>query len=96
METIRRAAAIQLIQTNLERGLLDRAEELCHTLLALDEFDEDAFRGLLLVSARRRQSSRLYSIYETYARRLKEEYKSEPSDELKSLFSTLLETTNQD
>src|SRR5665213_1422333 len=48
LATLRRTAAVRLIEIELERGLLERAEEMCLKLLAHDEFDEEALRGLLM------------------------------------------------
>ena len=88
--TLRRTSAVRLIETNLERGLFDRVEELCHKLLALDEFDEDAIRGLMIVNAKRTQRTRLVRIYEDYAAKLKVELNGEPSQEIRSLYASLL------
>ncbi|HWF43387.1 MAG TPA: AAA family ATPase [Candidatus Kapabacteria bacterium] len=90
LATIRRTAAIHLIETNLDRGLLDRVEELCHALLALDEFDEEAIRGLFIVNARRRQTSQLIALFEEYAKKLKREFRTEPSNDLRSLYASLV------
>ncbi|MDP4199483.1 MAG: AAA family ATPase [Bacteroidota bacterium] len=89
LATLRRTAALRLIQTDLERGLFDRVEEMCHKLLALDEFDEEALRGLLIVSARRRQTGKLAKIFSDYSQKLKLEFKSEPSADLLALYSDL-------
>lgn len=89
MTTIRRSAMLRLIQTDLDRGLLDRVEELGHKLLASDEFDEEALRALLTVSARRRQTSRMVKLYSDYSSRLKIEFRSDPSAELKAFYAEL-------
>jgi DNA-binding SARP family transcriptional activator len=93
LTTIRRTAAIRLIQTELERGLLDRVEDLCHKLLAQDEFDEEALRGLLIVSARRRQPARLVRLFDDYSEKLKKEFRTDPSAELRSLYTKLTTAT---
>ena len=80
---------LRLIQTDLDRGLLDRVEDLGHKLLLTDEFDEEALRALLTVSARRRQTSRLVKLYSDYSKRLKTEFRSDPSAELKSFYADL-------
>ena len=89
LASLRRTASVRLIQTDLDRGLLDRVEEFCHKLLALDEFDEEALRGLLIVTARRRQTAKLVSLYDDFCKRLKREFKTEPSDELRRVYSSL-------
>jgi DNA-binding SARP family transcriptional activator len=89
MATIRRSAMLRLIQTDLDRGLLDRVEELGHKLLASDEFDEEALRALLTVSARRRQTGRVVKLFSDYSQRLKTEFRSDPSAELKAFYSDI-------
>lgn len=89
LNTLRRSAALRIIETNLERGLLDRVEALCQTLLADDEFDEEAMRGLMIAAARRRQSTKVFTLYDDFVRRFQKEFQSEPSRELHSLFEAL-------
>jgi DNA-binding SARP family transcriptional activator len=89
LSTIRRSAMLRLIQTDLDRGLLDRVEDLSHKLLSNDEFDEEALRALLTVSARRRQTGKLAKLYSDYSQRLKSEFRSEPSIELRAFYADL-------
>jgi DNA-binding SARP family transcriptional activator len=91
LATLRRAAAVRLIQTDLERGLFDRVEDLAHKLLTIDEFDEEALRGLMLVSARRNQKARLVRLYDEFSKKLKVELRTDPSAELRSLYSSLVD-----
>ncbi len=95
LTTLRRTAAIRLIQTELDRGLLERVESICHKLLAQDEFDEEALRGLLIVSARRRQTTKLVRLFDDYSRKLKTEFRTDPSQELRTLYSSLTELASE-
>jgi DNA-binding SARP family transcriptional activator/tetratricopeptide (TPR) repeat protein len=90
LTSVRRTAAIRLIQTDLDRGLLDRVEEFCHKLLTADEFDEEALRGLFVVTARRRQMAKLMSLYNDYCKKLKQEFQTDPSSELRKLYLNLV------
>jgi DNA-binding SARP family transcriptional activator/tetratricopeptide (TPR) repeat protein len=89
LNTLRRSAALRIVETNLDRGLFDRVDELCQRLLSEDEFDEEALKGLMITAARRRQGTKLFSLYDTFARRLQNELQSEPSPELHSLYEAL-------
>ncbi len=89
LTTLRRTALVRLIQTDIDRGLFDRVEELCHKLLLLDEFDEEATRGLMLVAARRNQKAQLSRVFLDYSSRLKTELKGEPSKEMLGLYESL-------
>jgi DNA-binding SARP family transcriptional activator len=89
LSTLRRSAMLRVIETNLERGLLDRVEELCQELLTEDEFDEEALRGLMISAARRRQSSKVVTLFEDFAQKLQAEFQSDPSPALQSLFEAL-------
>jgi len=90
LATLRRTAAVRLIEIELERGLLERAEEMSLKLLAQDEFDEEALRGLLMINARRRQTTNLVRLFDDYSKKLKTELRAEPSKELRSLYSSLI------
>jgi DNA-binding SARP family transcriptional activator len=94
LATLRRTAAVQLIEIELERGLLERAEEMCFKLLAQDEFDEEALRGLLLINAKRRQTTNVVRLFDNYTKKLKAELRAEPSKELRSLYSSLVPHTD--
>lgn len=96
LATLRRSAMLRVIETNLERGLLDRVEELSQELLAEDEFDEEALRGLMISAARRRQSSKLAALYDDFAEKLLSEFQSEPSAALHSLYEALTATVEGD
>jgi DNA-binding SARP family transcriptional activator len=74
---------------DLERGLLDKAERVAHILLNEDEFDEEAIRTLLIVTGRKRQMTKAVTLYDSFAKRLRAEFKVEPSEELKSLLERL-------
>lgn len=90
LATVRRTAAVRLIEIELERGLLGRAEEMCLKLLAQDEFDEEALRGLLMINAKRRQTTNLVRLFDDYSKKLKTELRAEPSKELRTLYSSLI------
>ncbi len=90
MSSLRHTAAVRLIEIELERGLLERAEEVCLKVLAQDEFDEEALRGLLIINARRRQTTKLIRLFDDYSKKLKSEFRTEPSLELLSLYRSLV------
>lgn len=92
LDGLRFTVTERLLEIDIERGLLDKAESLCYEIFREDEFDERALRSLITIAAKRKHAAKIPTIFETYASRYRKEFRSEPDPALRRYVDQMLES----